>query len=192
MSKIKILIILLLIVIALILIVWNVTNKNCNITQITVKKTEPTYCSQHTITMVYDSKGKLSYKLIAENVKYYKNTKTSCFISPMLITYDQNIKPTWSVRANKAKIINNNMLYLYGSVEINSLIMISQLKKITTDNAQVNLLTQEFSSNNKVNLYGLHFTSYGLKMYGNMQNKTAQLMNKVQTYYDIQNKSKNA
>jgi lipopolysaccharide export system protein LptC len=38
------------------------------------------------------------------------------------------------------------MLYLYGHVEVNALTADSQLRKITTDNAQINLVTQDVTS----------------------------------------------
>lgn len=64
----------------------------------------------------------------------------------------------------------------------------SQLERITTDNAQVNLVTQDISSDDEVTLYGSNFTSHGLKMRGNMRDKTARLIDKVNTYYEIQSK----
>ena len=109
----------------------------------------------------------------------------------MLTTYDQDTLPTWSIRADKAKLTDDRMLYLYGNVEVNSLTTTSQLERITTDNAQVNLVTQDVSSDDEVTLYGSNFTSHGLKMRGNMREKTARLIDKVKTYYEIQNKPQN-
>ncbi|XNM76727.1 LPS export ABC transporter periplasmic protein LptC [Escherichia coli] len=37
------------------------------------------------------------------------------------------INPTWSVKADKAKLTNDRMLYLYGHVEVNALVPDSQL-----------------------------------------------------------------
>lgn len=79
------------------------------------------------------------------------------------------------------------MLYLYGHVEVNSLTTTSQLEKIKTDNAQVNLVTQDVTSDDEVTLYRTNFTSNGMKMRGNLRTKTAELIDKVKTNYEIQN-----
>ncbi|AJR00744.1 MULTISPECIES: LPS export ABC transporter periplasmic protein LptC [Hafnia] len=191
MSKTKRWVILLLTIIALALIGWNLTENDSDTSQVAVNNQEPTYRSQHTLTVVYDPTGKLSYKLVAEDVQHFSADKTSWFTHPVLTTYDQDTLPTWSIRADKAKLTDDRMLYLYGNVEVNSLTTTSQLERITTDNAQVNLVTQDVSSDDEVTLYGSNFTSHGLKMRGNMREKTARLIDKVKTYYEIQNKPQN-
>lgn len=191
MSKTKRWVILLLTIIALALIGWNLTENDSDTSQVAVNNQEPTYRSQHTLTVVYDPAGKLSYKLVAEDVQHFSEDKTSWFTHPVLTTYDQDTLPTWSIRADKAKLTDDRMLYLYGNVEVNSLTTTSQLERITTDNAQVNLVTQDVSSDDEVTLYGSNFTSHGLKMRGNMREKTARLIDKVKTYYEIQNKPQN-
>ena len=86
------------------------------------------------------------------------------------------------------KLTKDRMLYLYGNVEVDALSADSQLRKITTDNAQINLVTQDVTSDDMVTLYGTTFNSSGLKMRGNLRSKTAELIEKVRTSYEIQNK----
>ena len=93
------------------------------------------------------------------------------FTKPVMTTFDTNKVPTRSVRADKAKLTNDRMLYLYGHVEVNALAPDSQLRKITTDNAQINLVTQDVTSDDMVTLYGTTFNSSGLKMRGNLRSK---------------------
>lgn len=64
----------------------------------------------------------------------------------------------------------------------------TQLRRITTDNAQINLVTQDVTSEDLVTLYGTTFNSCGLKMRGNLRSKNAELIEKVRTSYEIQNK----
>ena len=73
-------------------------------------------------------------------------------------------------------------------VEVNALVPDSQLRRITTDNAQINLVTQDVTSEDLVTLYGTTFNSSGLKMRGNLRSKNAELIEKVRTSYEIQNK----
>ncbi|WP_423790182.1 LPS export ABC transporter periplasmic protein LptC, partial [Listeria monocytogenes] len=43
------------------------------------------------------------------------------------------------------------------------------------------------SSDDEVTLFGTNFTSNGMKMRGNLRAKTAELIDKVKTNYEIQN-----
>lgn len=187
MSKTKLWITLLLTVIALALIGWNMADFSDDDNSLPVNNQDPTYQSQHTVTVVYNPAGQLSYKLVAEEVKYYTADELSWFTQPVMTLFDEHAVATWSIRADRAKLTKNRMLYLYGHVEVNSLTTTSQLEKIKTDNAQINLVTQDVSSDDEVTLFGTNFTSNGMKMRGNLRNKTAELIDKVKTNYEIQN-----
>jgi len=176
----------LLMVIVLILIGWNLADFNNKSQVEAVNNNDPTYQSQHSVTIVYSPTGKLSYKLVAEAAKYYTADELSWFTQPVMTLFDENAVATWSVRADRAKLTKDRMLYLYGQVEVNSLTTTSQLEKIKTDNAQVNLITQDVSSDDEVTLFGTNFTSNGMKMRGNLREKTAELIDKVKTNYEIQ------
>lgn len=187
MSKTKLWITVLLALAALALIGWTLADFDGEGDAVPLNTQEPTYQSQHTVTVVYSPTGKLNYKLVAEDVKYFTAEQLSWFTQPVMTLFDENAVATWTVRADRAKLTNDRMLYLYGHVEVNSLTPTSQLEKIKTDNAIVNLVTQDVSSDDKVTLFGAGFTSNGMKMRGNLRNKTAELIEKVNTYYEIQN-----
>ncbi|WP_130833615.1 LPS export ABC transporter periplasmic protein LptC [[Erwinia] mediterraneensis] len=187
MSKSRRWITLILALIALILIGWNLTSQDETQTPIASSDQEPTYTSEQSNTVVYNPTGGLAYKLVSEKVTYFSAGEVSWFDNPVMTTYDENKVPTWSVRADKAKLTNDRMLYLYGHVEVNTLTQDSQLERIKTDNAQVNLVTQDVTSDDQVTLYGRSFNSTGMKMRGNLRTKNAELIEKVKTYYEIQN-----
>ncbi|EHM49443.1 MAG: LPS export ABC transporter periplasmic protein LptC [Yokenella regensburgei] len=186
MSKTRRWVIILLSLIALILIGVNLASKD-DTKEIVANPNEPTYKSEHSDTVVYSPEGALTYRLIAEHVEYFSDQAISWFTNPVLTTFDVNKVPTWSIKADKAKLTNDRMLYLYGHVEVNALTADSQLRKITTDNAQINLITQDVTSDDLVTLYGTTFNSSGLKMRGNLRSKNAELIEKVRTSYEIQN-----
>ncbi len=173
--------------IALALIGWNLADPDSQRELQTTSNNEPTYLSDNSHTLVYNPTGGLAYKLISDKVTYFDNETVTWFDNPIMTTYDQNKVPTWSVRADKAKLTQDRMLYLYGHVEVNSLSQDAQLERIKTDNAQVNLISQDITSADRVTLYGRSFNSTGLKMRGNLRDKTAELIEKVKTSYEIQN-----
>ncbi|OMQ23604.1 LPS export ABC transporter periplasmic protein LptC [Serratia oryzae] len=187
MSKTKLWITLILAVIVLALIGWNMADFSDESSSAPINNQDPTYQSQHTVTVVYSPTGKLNYKLVAEEVKYYTADELSWFTQPVMTLFNDDAVATWSVRADRAKLTKDRMLYLYGHVEVNSLTTTSQLEKIKTDNARVNLVTQDVYSDDEVTLFGTNFTSNGMKMRGNLRDKTAELIDKVKTNYEIQN-----
>ncbi|WP_034917296.1 MULTISPECIES: LPS export ABC transporter periplasmic protein LptC [Erwinia] len=178
---------LLLALVAIVLIGWNLADTDNDAARKKTNSEEPTYTSQSSNTVVYNPQGTLSYKLVSDTVTWFSEESVSWFDNPVMTTYDDNKVPTWSVRSDKAKLTNDRMLYLYGHVEVNSLTKDAQLERIKTDNAIVNLVTQDVTSDDRVTLYGSSFNSTGMKMRGNLRKKTAELIEKVKTSYEIQN-----
>ncbi|MET1452062.1 LPS export ABC transporter periplasmic protein LptC [Yersinia enterocolitica] len=186
MSKTRLWITLSLALIALALIGWNISGFNQQDTQATIDDNEPSSQSQHTVTVVFNPVGQLNYKLVAEEVQNFNAQQLTWFTRPVMTMFDENAVATWTVRADRAKLTDDKMLYLYSHVEVDSLTPDAQLQKIKTDNAQVNLITQDVSSDDEVTLFGVGFTSNGMKMRGNLRDKTAELIEKVKTSYEIQ------
>ena len=187
MSKTRRWVIVLLALVALILIGINLVD-NDDKAPVAQNTSEPTYKSEDSSTVVYNPAGALNYRLIAEHVEYFSESATSWFTKPVMTVYDADKIATWAVSADRAKLTEDRMLYLYGNVEVNALTAEAQLRKITTDNAQVNLVTQDVTSEDLVTLYGNTFNSQVLNMRGNLRKKTAELIEKVRTSYEIQNK----
>ncbi|EPN3563002.1 LPS export ABC transporter periplasmic protein LptC [Cronobacter sakazakii] len=187
MSKTRRWVIILLALAALVLIGINLADQDES-GPTTVNSNEPIYQSEQSNTLVYSPEGALNYRLVAQHVEYFSNDGVSWFTQPVMTTFDTNKVPTWSVKADRAKLTNDRMLYLTGHVEVNALTPDSQLRKITTDKAEINLVTQDVTSDTLVTLYGTSFNSSGLKMRGNLRSKNAELIEKVRTSYEIQNK----
>lgn len=185
MSKTRLWISIILILFALVLIGWNISDISDDEGLIPIDDQATTYQSRHIVTIIYDPTGKLSYKLVAEEVKYYNTDELSWFNQPVMTLFDENAVATWSVRADRGKLTKDRMLHLYGHVEVNSLTTTSHLEKIKTDNAQVNLLTQDVSSDDEVTLIGVNFISHGMKMRGNLREKNAELIDKVKSIYEF-------
>ncbi|MGL9759729.1 MAG: LPS export ABC transporter periplasmic protein LptC [Symbiopectobacterium sp.] len=176
----------LLTLIVLILIDCNLMDQDSAPQTETQDNVAPTYTSDETITRVFNLQGSLNYRLVAQRVEYFNAEQLTWFTAPVAILFNEQGSATWSVKADRAKLKKDNMLFLYGHVEVNSLIDDSQLRQIKTDNLQVNLATQDIASNDEVTLYGASFLSNGMKMRGNLRKKTAELIEKVKTSYEIQ------
>lgn len=184
MSSLKLRFTIVLTIISLILIGWTLTdNRAERATNIELNNEEPSYQSQHMVTLAYEPSGHLGSKLVSDEVKHYSAKKETWFTLPVLTMYDIENKAIWRVKAKRAKLSETQMLYLFDDVEVNNLAANSQLKRITTDNAEINLTTQDITTDDRVVLSGLNFSSTGIKLRGNLRNKSAELLEQVVTNY---------
>ncbi len=179
-------IIIVLAIVILILIGWNLTTPQQTGAESSGNDNAPTYTSETSNTVVYNPQGSLAYRLVSQEVQYYDGQQLTWFMQPVLTTYDTQKQPTWILKADKAKLTQDRKLFLYGHVTIQSQVADSRLQRLTTDAAQINLVTQDVTSDDLVNLYGIGFKSNGMKLRGNLRAKTAELLEKVNTSYEIQ------
>ena len=149
---------------------------------------KPNYQTDDSVTFVYNPAGDLAYKLAASKVDNYTDGKITWFTNPVLTTYNDAGTPTWTVKSIKARLTKERVLYLYSDVQVDSLTPEPQIQRITTDNAVVNLVTQDVSSDDKVTIIGHGLNSTGLKMKGNLRTRTAELIEDVKTHYELQPK----
>lgn len=192
MSRFKFWVTIILLLVALGLIGWNLSGSSEDSNDgIIVNDGQPSYQAKDSQTFVHEPSGELAYKLVASEVQNFAQEKITWFTEPVLTTYDPDSTPTWVVRAKKAKLTNDKMLYLYGDVQVESLTTDTQLQRILTESAVVNLTTQDISSEDEVTILGVGLKSVGMKMRGNMRNRSAELIEKVNTYYEIPNENKN-
>ncbi|MXP56428.1 LPS export ABC transporter periplasmic protein LptC [Pantoea sp. Mhis] len=148
----KLWLILVLFSITLIFIIWKFDVNNNKIS-ININDDTPTYTCEHIKTLMYDSYGHLNYKLMSDKISYFSSSELTWFEHPNMIIYVKNNNPTWFIHADKGKLTKNYILYLYGHVELDTLIKNIQLKYIKTENVQVNLNTQQIITNDQITFY---------------------------------------
>ncbi len=81
---------------------------------------QPNYQTDDSVTFVYNPTGNLAYKLVSEKIDNYTEGKIT-FSKPVLTTYNEAGEPTWTVKAFKARLTNDRILYLYSDVQVDSL-----------------------------------------------------------------------
>ncbi|MGQ0285766.1 LPS export ABC transporter periplasmic protein LptC [Pasteurellaceae bacterium 22721_9_1] len=184
-------------VIALVLLGWfySLNQSDTGLSGLIKKEESPEYIGKQMKTIVYSPTGAKQYVAHSPKVEYFENDGHTNFESPLVYLFDiENAKTqqkeSWKISANKATLTKNNMLYLEGNVLLQSLLPLSKLQRVETENAVVNLTTQDISSDTQVKINGQNFTSTGLKLTGNLQQQIATLKEQVKTYYEI-NKANN-
>ncbi|MXP67816.1 LPS export ABC transporter periplasmic protein LptC [Pantoea sp. Aalb] len=174
---------------ALITIIWNSIHHNNNNNNVVVDIDKiSTNTMGYSNTILYNYAGILAYKIISTRTSYFPTSKIVWFNNLTMISYDENKVPTWSIRADKAKLTNNVIFYLLGHVEIKALKKDFQINSIQIKTMKINLLTQDIESNDEIIIRGRNFYSQGRKMRGNLRKKHAELLEKVTTIYEIDNK----
>ncbi|WP_320411727.1 LPS export ABC transporter periplasmic protein LptC [Candidatus Blochmanniella camponoti] len=135
---------------------------------------------------VYSKTGQLKFKLTAHCIQHFSNQRITWFICPSIIAFDDKNIPKWKIIANQAKLSCEETLHLYGYVYINNLVHDGYFQSIITNQATINLITQDIMSNEKVIIHGHYFYSVGMKMHANLHTQTAKLFDNAQTCYEIQ------
>lgn len=154
-------------------------------------KKSPEYIGQKMKTTVFSLTGKKQYLADAKLVEYYNNGEYSIFKKPVVHLFDIENKQfenqSWKLSAEQAKLTKDNILHLSGNVIAISLIDNSRLQKIATENAVVNLKTQDITSDTDVKIIGQNFNSSGKKLIGNLHQQIAILKEQVKTRYELNN-----
>ncbi|URJ23183.1 LPS export ABC transporter periplasmic protein LptC [Blochmannia endosymbiont of Camponotus sp. C-003] len=138
------------------------------------------------IVNIYNKTGQLQFKLTAHCIQHFSNQKITWFMYPSITSFNNKNIPTWKIIANQAKLNSEQTLHLYGYVHINNLINNTCFQSIITNQATINLITQDIISNETVIIHGHYFYSVGMKMYANLHTQTAKLIDNAQTCYEIQ------
>lgn len=180
-------------VIALALVAWFYTlnQSDQDLSSLIKKDDQPEYVGKNMQTLVYSPTGQKQYHATAKQVEYFQEDGRTHFELPDVLLFDitgekSQQKQSWTLRADKAVLTKDQMLYLKGNVVAQSLFAESKLQRVESEQATINLKTQDITSDTAVKINGLNFTSTGLKLVGNLQQQTATLKEQVKTYYEIQ------
>ena len=179
-------------VITLVLLAWyySLNQDDQQLATLIKKEESPEYIGHKMSTVVYSPTGKKQYLAVSAKVEYYNYDGHTNFERPLVYLFEienqkTQQKESWKLSADRAILTKDNMLYLKGNVIAETLLPQSKLQRIETEDAKVNLNTQDISSDSTVKINGQNFTSTGLKLTGNLQQQIANLKEQVKTYYEI-------
>ena len=179
-------------VITLVLLAWyySLNQDDQQLATLIKKEESPEYIGHKMSTVVYSPTGQKQYLAVSDKVEYYDYDGHTNFERPLVYLFEienqkTQQKESWKLSADRAILTKDNMLYLKGNVIAETLLPQSKLQRIETEDAKVNLNTQDISSDNTVKINGQNFTSTGLKLTGNLQQQIANLKEQVKTYYEI-------
>ncbi|MDF7666341.1 LPS export ABC transporter periplasmic protein LptC [Orbaceae bacterium ESL0727] len=178
----------LLIIIALVVYYYYTESDTATVSETVNLSNQPIYQSDSMTTDIYDLSGEILYKITSANVKHFDNSNNTEFDSPTFTLYDNQHSATWHIQAKQATLTNDKLLYLYQNVQLDNLTPNAQLQQVKTDNVVVDLATQLVTSKDPVTIKGLGFSSTGVGLLGDLQAKTAKILENVKTYYNTEAK----
>ena len=179
---------------------YSLNSDKPDLSNLVKKPDSPDYIGNKMETTVFSPEGKKQYLSTADKVKHYTADGHTEFEMPLVYLFDVSTSnnaeksnnpakllesQSWKLSAKKAKLTKDEILYLEGDVIAESLEPTSRLQRIETQVAEVNLKTQDISSDTTVKINGQNFNSTGLKMVGNLRQQIATLKEQVKTYYEI-------
>ncbi|MCX8578088.1 LPS export ABC transporter periplasmic protein LptC [Gilliamella sp. CG13] len=168
---------------------YNYQKDNDVVTQpVTDLSNTPIYQSDEMITKIYDLSGEIIYKIESAHVRYFDDTDNTEFDLPNFTLYDADHVATWHIKAKKATLTDDKLIYLYQDVQLDNLVPDAQLQQVKTDKAVVDLNTQHVTSKDPVILKGIGFYSTGIGLDGDLQAKTANILENIKTYYNTEAK----
>ncbi|BAC24471.1 yrbK [Wigglesworthia glossinidia endosymbiont of Glossina brevipalpis] len=136
---------------------------------------------------IYNINGSIKYKIFAQNIIISSNQEEIFITNPIVIIFNENKIPIWSIDSMQAKISKKeNYLFLYGKTIIKNFIYSLYIKKIYTNNAILNLKTHDIFSRKKTILFGSNFNSTGIRMQGNLKYKIFLLKDNITTLNENQ------
>lgn len=185
-------------VIALTLLAWfySLNQENGSLNNLIKTPDSPEYIGQKMETTIFSPTGQKQYIAKSDKAEYYSADGHTDFLNPIVFVLDDSasdkternetdLKQSWKLTAEKAKLTKDNMLNLTGRVIAQSLLPESRLQRVESERATVNLNTQDITSDVEVKISGQNFVSSGLKLDGNLKQQVATLKEQVKTHYEI-------
>ena len=148
----------------------------------------PIYQSDDMITNIYDISGEIIYKIESVKVRHFDESNNTEFDLPNLTIYDREHSATWNIHSQTATLTNDKLIYLNQNVQLDNLTTDAQLQHVLTDNAIIDLTTQNVTSKDLVTIKGVGFFSTGQGLIGNLRTKTANILENIKTYYNTEAK----
>lgn len=143
------------------------------------------YHSNEITINLYDAIKNNRFKITADHITYLHGEKIIWFTSPEITIFYKHTTPIWKISCKQAKLIEKNVLDLYGYVYINKIINNKCTQSIISNHVLINFIDQNMVSNDKTIIHGYYFYSIGSEMYVDFKTQIIKLFGKIYTQYEI-------
>jgi len=131
----------------------------------------------------FDEQGKLAYRIRAERMEYFTELEMTTFANPLVRVYPSLGQALWEISAREGILTDQNRVVLQKDVKIKNLSDSKYISELDTSLLEVDLSTNQVSSDRPVTLKGPQYDLQGVGMQGDLTNQTLTLLDKVNAVY---------
>ncbi|WP_100644519.1 LPS export ABC transporter periplasmic protein LptC [Alteromonas facilis] len=150
---------------------------------------QPTYQAKNLRSALYDNDGQLSHRIFAQEMEHYEQLGFVYFKQPQYTIYMEDDQTPWRVTADEGTLYDDNRIQLERNVIIQSLSQEEFVKTISTEFLQINLETKIMTSDQAVTIVGEDYQIESDGLEADLNLKTYELQQHVQTIYSPSNKA---
>ncbi|TCI03554.1 LPS export ABC transporter periplasmic protein LptC [Corallincola luteus] len=145
----------------------------------------PDYTAKTLRSRIYNQEGQLENQIWASNMKYYNGSMTlTQFDAPKLVVYPSGKRSGWTLNASHGELEQNNLLRLSEDVVITMLTAQNQTNTLLTDYVDIDLTTNDVSSDQPVTVKGPGYRLDGVGLKGNVEQEHIEVLNDVKATYE--------
>lgn len=160
---------------------WQKSNEESIVPQTDVNN--PDYIATSLSSNKYDSNGKLSHTIYADEMEHYATQNKTIFTSPKFAFYPDDDKPSWHISANDGELNNDKILTLTSRVRLISSDKDSFISEIQGNSLTMDLRDKIITSEQTIMLKGKDFTMYGSGLRVDINTTEMTISEHVQTIY---------
>ncbi len=142
----------------------------------------PDFTAKSLSSNQYDSNGKLSHTIYADEMTHFNDKKETFFVNPKFSVFPEDDKPSWNISALSGQLFNNQ-LSLTNRVRVVSSDKDSFIAEIHGQSIAMDLLNNIITSEQTILLKGKDFTMYGSGLNVDINSTKMTISEHVQTIY---------
>ncbi|MEW6997639.1 LPS export ABC transporter periplasmic protein LptC [Colwelliaceae bacterium BS250] len=156
---------------------------NIEVIEKSVVTNAPDFIVKKLSSSQYNSEGKLSHIIYAQEMSHFSESSKTHFIKPKYTIYPENNRPSWNISANEGILIGNDQLTLSNRVRLLSSDKNSFISEIHGKELLLDLNRKIITSEQTIVLKGNDFTMYGSGLNVDINSTEMTLSEHVQTIY---------
>lgn len=152
--------------------------------QVSPDNEKPVFIGNNVSNTTFDLSGSRKYQIDAKHLEYFNVSKQTDFVKPVLVVFQNGSTAEWRISSNTGELTKDKVLHLVGDVRIFNLLPDSSIQLIQTDNLWLNLVSNDFGTEDHVTITGPELQNQGDGLKGNMKSHEATLLNNVKAIYE--------
>lgn len=147
-----------------------------------IKTDTPDFIAKSLSSNQYDSNGKLSHTIYADEMTHFADKSETTFVNPKFTALSEEDKPSWTLSAQSGQLFNNKLTFS-NRVRVVSSDKNSFIREIHGKSITMDLLSNIITSEQTILLKGKDFTMYGSGLNVDTHSTKMTISEHVQTIY---------